>query len=102
MEFINFIKSHLTISVIAGIFTYKLISAYLEYLINPIFNMIINKSNFESISLYYDTNLNQKLITPVDNSGTIKYHIGIGYIIRETIIWIIAMAVLFGIYYITK
>lgn len=98
----DFIKSHLTIAVIAGIFTYKLISSYLEYLIYPIIDILLNKNSFEKISLYLDKDLNQKLITPVDLTGTIKIKISFGYVIRETIIWLIAMLILFGIVYLTN
>jgi large-conductance mechanosensitive channel len=102
MNFIQFLTEYLSISVIAGLFTYRLLSIIIENLINPLINMIFHEQIFYVHDLSLDKNYEIILTDPVDSKGSVKYYIGFGLILREFIIWTIVMFILFLIASINK
>lgn len=102
MNFIQFLIEYVSISVIAGIFTYRLLSAIIDNLINPLINMIFNEQTFYAYNVSLDENNEIILTDPVNSKGYVKHYIGFGTILREFIIWLVAMFTLFLIISITK
>lgn len=95
MYFLQFLKEYISITVIAGIFTFRLLSTIIDNLINPLINMIFHEQIFDNYNLSLDES-NQRILTdPVDSKGYVKHYIGFGKILRELIIWTVAMFILF-------
>lgn len=95
MNFIQFLTEYVSIAVIAGIFTFRLLSVIIENLINPLINMIFHEQIFYAYNVALDED-NQVLLTDPENSkGYVKHYLGFGIILREFIIWIVAMFTLF-------
>ena len=101
-NFFQFLSTNIGISVIAGIFTFRLISSILENLINPLINIIIHEHTFYSYNMTIDQNDKVVLTDPVNNLSNTKYYFGFGVVIRELMIWIIAMFILYYINLFTK
>lgn len=102
MNFIQFLTGYISISVIAGMFTFRLLSTIIDNLINPLINMIFNEQTFYAYDLSLDADNEVILTDPVASKGYVKHYIGFGTILREFIIWIIAMFTLFLITAINK
>ena len=101
-NFLDFLSNNVSISVIAGIFTFRLISSILENIINPLMNIILNENTFYSYNLTIDQDDKVVLTDPVYNLSHAKYYFGFGVVLRELIIWIIAMFILYYINLFTK
>lgn len=101
-NFLDFLSTNVSISVIAGIFTFRLISAVLENIINPLINIILDENTFYSYNMTIDQDDKVVLTDPVNNLNHTKYYFGFGVVIRELIIWIIAMFILYYINLFTK
>ena len=95
MEFLQFLREYISIAVIAGMFTYRLLSSIIDNLVNPLINMIFNEYAFYD----YNISLNEEheviLTDPANTNGYVKHYIGLGVILREFIIWSVAMFTLF-------
>lgn len=102
MNFIQFLTEYISIAVIAGMFTFRLLSTIIDNLINPLINMIFNEQTFYAYNVSLDEDNELILTDPVDSKGYVKHYIGIGTILRELIIWTIAMFTLFLIIAIKK
>ena len=95
MNFIQFLKEYISIAVIAGIFTFRLLSAIIDNLVNPLINMVFNEHTFYAYNISLDENNEIILTDPVNSKSHVKHYIGFGTILRELIIWIVAMFTLF-------
>ena len=102
MNFIQFLTEYVSIAVIAGMFTFRLLSTIIDNLINPLINMIFNEHTFYAYNVSLDEDNEVILTDPVDSKGYVKHYIGFGTILRELIIWTVAMFTLFLITAINK
>lgn len=102
MNFIQFLTDYISITVIAGMFTFRLLSSIIDNLINPLINMIFNEQVFYAYNVSLDEHNEVILTDPVDSRGYVKHYIGFGTILRELIIWTAAMFTLFLITSINK
>lgn len=102
MNFVEFLTTYISIAVIAGMFTYRLLSTIVDNLINPIMSMIFHDQLFYSYNISLDEDNKVILTDPVDSKSHVKHYIGIGNILRELLIWTVAMFTLFLITVITK
>lgn len=102
MNFIQFLNNYISIAVIAGIFTFRLLSVIIDNLINPLINMILHEQSFCDLDISLNQDNEIILTNPVDSKGQVKNYLGFGMILRELIIWIIAMFILFLITIINK
>jgi large-conductance mechanosensitive channel len=97
-EFFNFLSKYVNLPVISGVFTFRLISVILDNIVIPLIAMILHENIFYSYNLRIDKNHDVILSNPTDLTGAVKYQIGFGTVLREFIIWVIAM---FIIYYLS-
>lgn len=98
MNFLEFLIRYISIGVIAGMFTFRLLSSIIDNLVNPLINMILNEHTFHAYNVSFGEE-NQIILTdPASSKGHVKHYIGFGTILRESIIWTIAMFVLFLIH----
>lgn len=102
MNFTQFLTEYISISVIAGIFTFRLLSTIIDNLFNPLIHMIFNEQTFYAYNISLDEDNKVILTDPVDSNGYVKHYIGLGTILRELIIWLSAMFTLFLITAINK
>ena len=102
MNFIQFLREYISTAVIAGIFTFRLLSIIIDNLINPLINMIFNEQTLYAYNISLDAENKVILTDPVDSKGYVKHYIGLGTILREFIIWTVAMFILFLIVAINK
>ena len=102
MNFLQFLTEYISIAIIAGMFTYRLLSVIIDNFVNPMVNMMFNEHTFYAYNIALDEKNEIILTDPVDSKGYVKHFIGLGTILRESIIWVIAMFTLFLIVTITK
>ncbi len=98
MNYISFVISWISLSVIGGLFTYRLINTILEYLILPILDLSILPSDHFSklnIGLNEDRQIPQCTFITLTTKNPIKYRIELGTILREFIIWFLAITILY-------
>jgi len=102
MNFIKFLQDYISIAVIAGMFTFRLLTTIIDNLINPLINMVLNEQTFYAYNLSLNDENEVILTDPTDDKGYVKHYIGFGVILREFIIWMIAMIILFLLASLTK
>lgn len=102
MNFLEFLTVYISIAVIAGMFTFRLLSSIIDNLVNPLINMIFNEHTFYAYNVSLGEENEIILTDPANSKGYVKHYIGFGTILREFIIWAIAMFTLFLIASITK
>lgn len=100
LNFPDFIISYISLSVIAGLFTYRVINSFLDNILFPILDLtILPDSKFIKLSSVYNQNKNliNNILKSSENTYTIRY----GLFIKDLLIWIFIMILLFMIYKIT-
>ena len=102
MNFIQFLTDYISIAVIAGMFTFRLLSTIIDNLVNPLINMIFNEHSFYAYNVSLDEDNEIILTDPVESKSYVKHYIGFGTVLRELIIWATAMFTLFLITAINK
>ena len=96
-SFINFLVSHISLTLLASIFTYRLINSLLDNIIFPLLDLTILPLNKYNKMSYFLNNKKQKI--NINHSTKEKqYVIRLGLFLREFIIWLIAMIVFYLIY----
>jgi hypothetical protein len=94
-KYISFITSFVSLSVIGGIFSYRLINSFLAFVLFPCLNTLLPDDSFDRMNL----NLNKNLINikSSEKSGEKSKFpsISIGYFIKELIIWVTVMSILY-------
>ncbi len=93
--FLKFLQTYVSVAVIAGLFTYRLISSIINNLISPLISMMLHEQVFYSYNVDLGANNERVLTSPVDLRGVIKYRLGFGIILRELIIWVSVMFILY-------
>lgn len=91
----KFFKSSVSRSVIAGVFTYKLLSTIIENFIEPLFSLFVPHKWFVSFNRYYDGNVNSLKVNEVSMKDPVKYKFRFGRIFREAVVWCIAMMIIY-------
>jgi hypothetical protein len=92
-KYISFVTSFVSLSVIGGIFSYRLINSFLAYVLFPCLNTLLPDDSFGRMNL----NLN-KVNTNINSSEKSKLpSISIGYFIKESIIWVTVMSILYAL-----
>ena len=97
-SFPEFILSYVSLSVIAGLFTYKFLNSFLENILFPIIDLtILPDHKFIKLSSFYNSKKNLINPIPINNSEN-QYVIRYGLFIKDLILWIIFMIFLFMLY----
>lgn len=96
-NFSSFITSYVSLSVIAGLFTYRLLNSLLDNIILPLLDIsILPETKFHKLTKTY--NYNKKEINNGINNNNYVYVVQPGIFIKELIIWCFMMLVLYFIY----
>ena len=96
----NYVITTLSLSVIASIFTYRVINAFLEYLLLPCVNIAIDPNEkMSSLNFKFTTGKDNRKkefsINPDADIPTPSYNIFLGAFIKELLIWFIFMGILY-------
>lgn len=102
MNFLQFLTEYISLAVIAGMFTFRLLSSIIDNLVNPLINIILHEDTFYTYNISLNTDNEVILTDPINTKGHVKHYIGFGTILREFIIWTVAMFTLFLIASINK
>lgn len=98
LTFSEFIISYVSLSVIAGLFTYRVLNSFFDNILFPIIDLtILPDQKFLQLSLIYDSNKNE-LENPVQDNPDYQVSIRFGLFIKELIIWVIIMTLLYMLY----
>ena len=101
LSFVSFVLSQITLSVIAGLFTYRLIGSLLDNIILPLLDLsILPVKKFNKLTRVYDNKKNP--VNGLFKTKEYKYIIQPGIFIRDLILWCTIMLLLYIIYRITK
>lgn len=99
--FCSFIVSYVSLSVIAGLFTYRLLNSFLDNILLPLLDLtLLPETKFNKLTKAYDYKKN-KIEKIIDNEKYV-YIIQPGLFIKELIIWCSMMLFLYYIYKITN
>jgi large-conductance mechanosensitive channel len=96
-NFLTFLQTYVGISVIAGIFTFKLISSFMENIINPILDYFIKQDKFKHFNIIINDDGTQIKATPATSNTELIYRLNFGQLLRDIIIWLISMIILYQI-----
>lgn len=100
LTFSSFIISYVSLSVIAGLFTYRLLNSFLDNIVLPILDFtILPETKFHKLTKTYDYKKNE--INPSIEKDKYVYIVRPGLFIKELIIWCFIMLILYFIYYIS-
>tara|TARA_B100000886_G_scaffold310301_1_gene244990 strand:- start:924 stop:1256 length:333 start_codon:yes stop_codon:yes gene_type:complete len=98
LNFPEFILSYVSLSVIAGLFTYRVINSLLDNIIFPIIDLtILPDHKFLKYSVFFNSQKIKVDIPNISNTET-NYFIRYGIFLKDFIIWSIIMIILFIIY----
>ena len=101
ITFTNFILSYVSLSVIAGLFTFRLLNSFLDNILLPILDLtLLPETKFNKLTKAYDYKKNK--IEKIIEDEKYIYIIQPGLFIKELIIWCSIMLFLFYIYKITN
>lgn len=96
-NFSSFIVSYVSLSVVAGLFTYRLLNSFLDNILFPIIDLtILPETKFNKLTKTY--NHKKEQINPDFKKEEYMYVIRPGAFIKELIIWCFIMLVLYCIY----
>lgn len=101
LNFSSFIFSNISLSVIAGLFSYRLLNSLLDNIILPIIDMsVLPETKFHKLTKTYDYK-KLEIKNNIKNDQYI-YIIKPGIFLKELVIWCFMMLVLYFIYKISK
>ena len=99
-SFCSFIVSYISLSVVAGFFTYRLLNSFLNNILLPLLDLtLLPEIKFNKLTRAYDCKKN-KFEKIIENREYI--YIKPGLFIKELIIWCSMMLFLFCIYKISN
>ena len=97
ITFTNFILSYVSLSVIAGLFTFRLLNSFLDNILLPLLDLTcIPNYKFEKLSKIY--NINREVIKNEKYKINKKDYVNIfkpGIFLKELIIWCVIMIILY-------
>ena len=100
-NFATFIISYVSLSVIAGLFTFRLLNSLLDTILLPLIDItILPNCKFHKLTKSYD--YKKKNTESKFNNKDYVYVFQPGIFIKEFVIWSFMMIVLYLIYSITK
>ena len=92
-DFYSFIFSWVSLSIIGGLFTYRILNALLEYIIFPLAYISTDpKSKLSDLDFNYDVNTGFS-VNPEKENNVVR----LGSFIKELLIWLVFMVILFFI-----
>lgn len=92
---LSFITSFVSLSIIASIFSYKLLNSFLDNIFFPIIDLfILPDKNFHKLSTYYNNDLSKE---PNNNNKAI-YAIRPGIFLKDFITWSFMIIILYLFY----
>jgi len=101
LSFSSFIVSYISLAVIAGLFTYRVINSFLDNIMLPLLDFtVLPDKKFHKLTKVYD--YRKKEIQKPIKKEEYMYVIRPGLFLKEFIIWCIIMVLLYLIYRITK
>lgn len=101
LNFYSFVLSYVSLSVIAGLFTYRLLNSFLEDIILPLLDIsILPQTKFHKLSKTY--NHEKKEIDNPHLKDNYIYMIKPGLFLKELIIWCFMMLLLYFLYRVTN
>lgn len=96
-NFVQFISSFISLTVVASIFSYKLLNSFLDNIFFPILDLfILPDKKFHKLSTVYNANLekNNKVI----DENKLEYAIRPGIFLKDFITWVFVIIILYIIY----
>lgn len=97
LNFSSFIVSYVSLSVIAGLFSYRLLNSLLDNIILPLLDLSLLPDNkFHKLTKIYNHNKNE--INNKPKKEETVYVIRPGMFLKELIIWCSMMLILYTIY----
>jgi large-conductance mechanosensitive channel len=100
-HFGSFIVSYISLSVIAGLFTYRLLNSFLDNILLPFLDItILPDKHFHKLTKVY--NNHKKEIDPILEEDKYQYIFKPGLFLKELIIWSFLIMILFLIYKFTN
>lgn len=100
-NFSSFIISYVSLSVIAGLFTFRVLNSFLDNIILPLLDIsILPDKKFHKLTKIYDHKKTE--VKEVIKKEDIKYIIRPGIFLKELVIWCFMMMLLYIIYKLTK
>ena len=101
LNFSSFIISYVSLSVIAGLFTFRVLNSLLDNIILPILDItVLPETKFHKLTKTY--NHQKKEINNNIEKNKYIYVIQPGAFLKELVIWCFMMLLLYFIYIITK
>ena len=99
LNFPEFILSYVSLSVIAGLFTFRVINSLLDNIIFPFLDLtILPDAKFIKHSIFLDHEKKPVNIMSSTQEENISYTIRYGIFLKDFIIWSVIMIILFVIY----
>lgn len=102
MNFLQFLMNDISLPVIIGMFTYRLLSSLLNDIIIPIIDILLHEHTFYQYNLGLGEDNEIILTDPVDMKNALKNRIGFGIFLRELIIWLVVMFIFYIIFVISQ
>ena len=101
LNFSSFIISYVSLSVIAGLFTFRILNSLLDNIILPILDItVLPETKFHKLTKTF--NHQKKKINNNIEKDKYVYVIRPGVFLKELVIWCFMMLLLYFIYRITK
>lgn len=101
LSFGSFILSYVSLAVVAGLFTYRLINSFLDNIVLPLLDLsVLPERKFHKLTKVYD-HRKREVNKPIKNSEYM-YVIRPGLFLKELVMWCFIMLILYFIYRITK
>lgn len=101
LNFSSFIISYVSLSVIAGLFTFRVLNSLLDNIILPILDItVLPETKFHKLTKTY--NHQKKEINNNIQKEQYVYVVRPGIFLKELVIWCFMMLLLYFIYRITK
>ena len=101
LYFSSFILSYVSLSVIAGLFTFRLLNSFLDNIMLPILDLtILPDIKFHKLTKSYN-NRKTEIKSNINNSEYV-YVIRPGMFLKELIIWCFMMLLLYYLYRLTR
>lgn len=99
-NFLSFLTSFVSISVIASLFSYKILNSFLDNIFFPILDLfILPDKQFHKLTKVYDNDLNEDKTI---NNNELKYAIRPGIFLKDFITWSFIIIILYIVYRISN
>ena len=109
-NFLTFVTSFISLSIIASIFSYRLLNSFFDNIFFPILDLfILPDKKFHKLTKIYDINLtiedkieSRSSLSGNESLGTIQYAIRTGIFLKDFITWSFMIIILYIIYRFTN